>query len=152
MKSVADENADLIAGLSRLYDILIAMRYIFPKDVLSPPHTTETVSDGIFRALGFEAETIELIRLMPFLRSEVAWGWRKDGTELLPRSKIVSYALDRDSDWIGYLRWGDHSMSSDHKLLPPWMLRLTIGQMYTGQYGTDLIYDTRTRTCGFPKE
>ena len=74
----------------------------------------------------------------------MAWGWQKKGTEILPRSQAVSYAIERDSEWIEYLRWGDHVMSLNHQLLQPWMLRLSIGQMYLGQYGTDLIYDTRT--------
>ncbi|CAO2655642.1 Nn.00g044450.m01.CDS01 [Neocucurbitaria sp. VM-36] len=143
MSAVAEKHAPLISGLNKLYDTLTAMRYISTHDVVQPPHTAEAFSNDMFQTLGYESETIELMRLMPALRSEVAWGWQKHGTEILPRSKAVNYFIDRDTDWIEYLRWGDHSMSENHKLLPPWMLRLTIGQMYSGQYGTDLVYDTR---------
>jgi hypothetical protein len=149
MSAIAEKHTDLIGGLSRLYETLTAMLYIFPDDVVQPPHTPETISDDLLEKLGYESEAAELIRLLPFLRGEIAWGWQKDGTEILPRSKAVSYLIDGDSEWIDYLRWGDHFMSSDYKLLPPWMLRLTIGQMYPGHYGTDLIYDTKTRTVDF---
>jgi hypothetical protein len=143
---IAQKHAIFLSGLDKLYDTLLAMRYIFPEDMVKPPHTTEALFNDTYQTLGYEPETVELMRLMPFLRGEVAWGWQKDGVEILPRSKAVSYAIERESEWIDYLRWGDHFMSSDHQLLPPWMLRLSVGQMYPGQYGTDLIYDTRTRT------
>jgi hypothetical protein len=149
MSVIANKHAPLISGLNKLYDTLITMRYISPHDVVQPPHTTEAISDDTFQSIGYDSEIIELMRLIPALRGEIAWGWGKQGTEILPRSKAVNYFMNRDDDRIEYLRWGDCLMSENHKLLPPWMLRLTIGQMQSGQYGTDLIYDTRTRTCYF---
>jgi hypothetical protein len=44
------------------------------------------------------------------------------------------------------LRWGERlHRDADTKLLPPCMLRWTSGSLYSGQYGTDLIYDTNDR-------
>ncbi|KAI8933460.1 hypothetical protein NX059_010074 [Plenodomus lindquistii] len=146
MDPIATKHAHLISGLNQVYATLIAMRYVCPEDMVRPPHTTRAILDDTFQLLGYEDETVQLIRLLPFVRGDVAWGWQRSGTEILPRSQVVSYAIERDSEWTQYLRWGDHTMSPNHQLLPPWMLRLTIGQMYPGQYGTDLIYDTRTRT------
>jgi hypothetical protein len=146
MDDIAQRHMIFLSGLDKLYDTLIAMRYIFPEDMVQPPHTTEAILNDTFQTLGYDTETVQLIRLMPFLRGDVAWGWQKNGTEILPRSKAVSHAIERESEWIDYLRWGDHSMSPDHQLLPPSMLRLSIGQMYPGQYGMDLIYNTTTRT------
>lgn len=85
------------------------------------------------------------MRLLPALHSDAAWGWQEQGTEILPRSKAVNYFVDEHDDWAAYLRWGDFAMGEAHKLLPPWMLKLTIGDMYSSQYGTDLIFDTRDR-------
>jgi hypothetical protein len=146
MDNIAQSHAELLLDLERLYNTLIAMHYISPEDVIKPPHTTEIILDDTFQTLGYESGTVQLIMLMPFLRGEVAWGWQKNGTEILPRSQAVSYAIERETEWFDYLRWGDHTMCPSHQLLPPWMLRLSIGQMYPSQYGTDLIYDTRTRT------
>jgi hypothetical protein len=147
MNTIAEKHASLISGLNELYAILIAMRYISAHDVVQPPHTADAIPDEIFQPLGYEPETIELMRLMPVLRTEVAWGWNQEGTEILPRSKVVNYFVGHDTDWIEYLRWGDNCFSYDTKLLPPWMLRLTLGDMYPGQNGLDLIYNTRTRMC-----
>ena len=145
MEDIAAKHAPLISSLHKLYNTLVAMRYISPSEVLNPPHSTETIPDDTLQPLGYEPETIQLIRLIPFLRGDVAWGFQDKGTEILPRSQAISYAIERDTDWIEYLRWGDEFMSPNHRLLHPWMIRLTIGRMYPGQYGADLIYDTRTR-------
>lgn len=146
MDDISATHATLISSLSKLYDMLLAMRYLSPEEVLRPPHSSESISDDTFQPLGYEPEAIQLMRLIPHLRGHVAWGFQNDGTEILPRSQAISYAIERDTDWIEYLRWGDDTMSSNHKLLHPWMLRLSIGRMYPGQYGVDLIYDIRTRT------
>jgi hypothetical protein len=141
MDAVAAKHESLISGLNKLYSILISMRYITTSDIVQPPHAAEAISDDV-RKLGYEPEIIDLMRLMPALRTEVVWGWNQDGTELMPRSKAVNYFVDHDTDWIDWLRYGDNGFSDNTKLLPPWMLRLTIGDMYSGQNGVDLIYDT----------
>jgi hypothetical protein len=124
------------------------MRYISVSDVIQPPHTAEAISDHTFQELlSYESETVQLMRLLPALRTEVAWGWNQEGVEILPGSKAVNYFINHDTDWIDYLRYGDNGFSANTKLLPPWMLRLTIGDMYSGQNGIDLIYDTKTRMC-----
>ena len=146
MENVSARHATLISSLHNIYNTLIAMRYISPSEVLKPPHSTESIPEATLQPLGYEPETIQLIRLIPLLRGDVAWGFQNDGTEILPRSQGVSYAIERDTEWIEYLRWGDETMSPNHRLLHPWMLRLSIGRMYPGQHGVDLIYDTRTRT------
>jgi hypothetical protein len=146
MDAIAAKHAPLISGLNKLYGILISMRYITQSDIVQPPHTAEAISDDV-RQLGHEPETIDLMRLMPALRTGITWGWNQQGTEILPRSKVVNYFVDHDADWIDWLRYGDNGFSYNTKLLPPWMLRLTIGDMYSGQNGVDLIYDTRRRMC-----
>jgi hypothetical protein len=147
MDAIAVKHAGLVSRLTELYDIFIAMRYVFPGDVIRPPHSSRTIAIDTFRELDFEPEVIDLIKLIPALRSNVVWGWQWFGIELLPRSKAVTYLADcDDSDWINNLRWGDRVHREVDKLLPTWMLRLTSGGVYSGQYGLDLIYDTRDRT------
>jgi hypothetical protein len=104
MDNIAQRHAELLLGLGKLYNTLIAMRYISPEDVIKPPHTTEIILDDTFQTLGYESGTVQLIRLMPFLRGEVAWGWQKNRTEILPRSQAVSYAIERETEWFDYLR------------------------------------------------
>jgi hypothetical protein len=145
MEAIAEKHQSLISGMTELYDTLIAMHYISATDVVRPPHSPQVIARATFQRLGYEPEVIELMRLLPALHSDAAWGWQKRGTEILPRSKVVNYFIDENDDWTPYLRWGDFAMSDNHKLLPPWMLRLTIGDMYSGQYGTDLIFDTQDR-------
>jgi hypothetical protein len=74
------------------------MPYISAHDVVQPPHAAEAISCDIFQQLGYEPETIELMRLMPALRTELAWGWNQEGTEILPRSKVDNYFIDGDND------------------------------------------------------
>lgn len=147
MSLIAEKHDALLSCLQKIYDVLLEMRYISKDDIVQPPQTTNAILDDTLQGLGYESEVIELIKLMPALRGEIAWGYRNDGTELTPRSKAVSYLIDQNSEWTEYLRWGDHVMSPDHKILPAWMLRLTIGNMEPSQYGTDLLYDIRECMC-----
>jgi hypothetical protein len=66
---------------------------------------------------------------------------------MIPQSKAVTYFADfEDSEFLGRKHWGEILWrDNDTKLLPPWMLRLTEGNGYSGQYGTDLIYNTQDR-------
>lgn len=144
MDAIAKKHAGLVAGLTKLFDILIAMRYISPVHVICPPHSAGSIATDTFHTLGFESEVIDLIKIIPALRSDVTWGWQQSGIELLPQSKAVTYFADcGDPDWIEDLRWGDNFHSDNHTLLPPWMLRLTSGYVYSGQYGVDLIYNSQ---------
>jgi len=80
------------------------------------------------------------------MRSEIVEGWQWFGVELTPRSKAVTYFADSgDTDFVEDLRWGERYHDEDTKLLPPHMLRIASGDTYSGQYGTDLIYDTQDR-------
>jgi hypothetical protein len=146
MEQVAAKHKSLIAGLTKLYDILIAMRYVSSSHVVRPPHSSDSIAISQLQALGLESEVIDLIKLLPALRSEVTWGYQNWGTELAPRSKAVTYFPNPDDpDFIDKLRWGDFFTTDDasERLLPPWMLRLTEGGQYG--YGVHMIYNTRDR-------
>jgi hypothetical protein len=147
MESIAEKHASFISRLTKLLDLLVAMRYISSSDVIRPPHSHETIATLIFEKIGLSSEVVELIRLIPALRSDVVQGYQRSGVELIPRSKAVTYLADSDiPDFIEDLRWGERlHRDEDTKLLPPWMLRLTSGDTYSGQYGTDLIYDMHDR-------
>jgi hypothetical protein len=153
MEAIADKHKALISGLTRLYETLVLLRYISPNDVVQPPHSSSLISTATYSTAGYDSEVIELMRLVPALRNEIVWGYQQEGTEILPRSKVVNYFLDSDDlalEWLPYLRWGDFYFSENTKLLEPWMLRLTLGSMYSGQYGTDLIYNTKNRKLRLP--
>jgi hypothetical protein len=147
MESIAEKHAGFISRLTKLLDLLVAMRYISSSDVIRPPHSYETIATSTFEKIGLSSEVVELIRLIPALRSDIVQGYQWSGVELIPRSKAVTYFADSDiPDFIEDLRWGERlHRDEDTKLLPPWMLRLTSGDTYSGQYGTDLTYDTHDR-------
>jgi hypothetical protein len=147
MELIAEKHAGFISRLTRLLDLFIAMRYISASDVIRPPHSSETIATSIFEKIGLSSEVIELIKLIPAIRSEIVDGYNWFGVELLPRSKAVTYFADSQlPDFMEDLRWGERlHRDADTKLLPPCMLRLTSGSLYSGQYGTDLIYDTNDR-------
>jgi hypothetical protein len=147
MELIAEKHAGFISRLTKLLDLFIAMRYISASDVIRPPHSPETIATSIFERIGLDSEVIELIKLIPAMRSEIVDGYNLFGVELLPRSKAVTYFADsRIPDFMEDLRWGERlHQDADTKLLPPYMLRLTSGSLYSGQYGTDLIYDTNDR-------
>ena len=152
MEAIAEKHAGFISRLTRLLDLFVAMRYISPSDIIRPPHSSKTVATSIFEKIGLDSEVIQLIRSIPALRSDIVESWQWFGVELIPRSKAVTYFADSgDTEFVEDLRWGERvKRDEDTKLLPPHMLRLTSGDMYSGQYGTDLIYDTQDRmsiTC-----
>ncbi|CAI6336705.1 unnamed protein product [Periconia digitata] len=154
MDAITQKHASLISGLHEIYALLAAMRYILPSDIVQPPHDANMIQNSTFLDLGYDIDTINVMRAIPALRTEVVWGWQKEGIELLPRSKLVNYFITPEDEWGQFLRWGDWSMmargreegeavDSGHRLLPPWMLKLTIGGMYNGQYGVDLVYNVK---------
>jgi hypothetical protein len=147
MELIAEKHAGFISRLTKLLDLFIAMRYISPSDVIRPPHSSETIATSIFEKIGLNSEVIELIKLIPAMRSEIVDGYNWFGVELLPRSKAVTYFADSEiPDFMEDLRWGERlHRDAETKLLPPCILRLTSGSLYSGQYGTDLIYDTNDR-------
>ena len=66
---------------------------------------------------------------------------------MMPQSRAATYFAEfEDSKFLGRIRWGEKLWRDNAtKLLPSWMLRLTEGNGYSGQYGTDLIYNTQDR-------
>jgi hypothetical protein len=148
MELIAAKHAGFVLRLTKLLDLFIAMRYISASDVIRPPHSSETIATSIFESIGLDSEVIELIKLIPAMRSEIVDGYNSFGVELLPRSKAVTYFVDSENqDFMEDMRWGERlHRDAETKLLPPRMLRLTSGSLYSGQYGTDLIYDTNDRT------
>lgn len=149
MKQIAEKHKALIGGMSKIYDILIAMRYLSAGDVIRPPIDKQSLAFSQLQSLGYESEVLDLVQQLPALRSEVTWGFQEWGVELLPRSKAVTYFPNPSNpDFLDDLRWGDFYKTDDPneiKWLYPWMLKLTdCGQ---SGYGTSLIYNTRDRTA-----
>jgi hypothetical protein len=91
MNAIHQKHESLINGLTKLYDTLIALHYISPIDVLRPRHTNPPIRVAGLQKLGFDAEVISLVQLLPGLSHEVTWGFRDKGIQLLPRSKAVHY-------------------------------------------------------------
>jgi hypothetical protein len=148
MEQIAEKHKALTGGMSKIYDILIAMRYLSAGDVIRPPIDKQSLPFSQLQSLGYESEVLNLVQQLPALRSEVTWGFQDWGVELLPRSKAVTYFADPgDSDFVGDLRWGDYVKTDDPnemKWLHSWMLKLTdCGWDF---YGTMLIYNTQDRT------
>jgi hypothetical protein len=70
--------------MTKLYDTLMAMRYISATDVVQPPHSTQAIATATFQTFGYELEVIELMRSIPALHSDTVWGWQDQGTEIIP--------------------------------------------------------------------
>ncbi|KAJ4361010.1 uncharacterized protein N0V89_001579 [Didymosphaeria variabile] len=148
MEQIAEKHKGLIGGMSKIYDILIAMRYLSASDVIRPPIDNQSLPFSQLRSLGYESEVLGLVQQLPALRSEVVWGFQEWGVELLPRSKVVTYfSHPDDPDFLNDLLWGDFYKTDDPnemKWLHPWMLKLTeCGQ---NGYGTSLIYNIRDQS------
>ncbi|KAG9192649.1 hypothetical protein G6011_11383 [Alternaria panax] len=148
MQLIAEKHAAFISRLTKLLDLFVAMRCVSPSDVIRPPHSSETVATSIFEKIGLDVDVIELIKLIPAMRSDIVEGYQWFGVELIPHSKAVTCFANSDiSGFIEDLRWGErYNRDGDTKPLPPWMLSLTSGSTCSGQYGADLIYDTHDRT------
>jgi hypothetical protein len=140
MDVIFEKHAGFITRLTKLLNLFVAMRYIFPSDVIHPPHSSSTVATNIFHKIGLDPEVIELIKLVPAMRSHIVEGYNLFGVEMAPRSKAVTYFADSSiPDFVEGLRWGERNHRT--KLLPPCMMRLTSGSTYS-----DLLYDTHDRT------
>lgn len=150
MDAIREKHKTLISGLTKLYDTLVAMHYISASDVCRPPHTSPAIDVARLQGLGFDAEVIDLVQLLPGLRHEVTWGYQTQGTQLVPRSKAVNYFAPPSEgaylDLMDDVRNGDFAKWDEAKKLDPWLLRLTDG----GDYGVHLIYDTRNRESNQP--
>jgi hypothetical protein len=151
MEQIAEKHKALIGGMSKIYDTLIAMRYLSTGDVIRPPIDEQSLPFSQLQSLGYESEVLDLVKMLPTLRSEIVWGFQDWGVELLPRSKAVTcFSHPDDSDFVNDLRWGDFYKTDDPtetKWLHPWMLKLTECGQYG--YGTSLIYNVRDRTAPF---
>lgn len=149
MEQIMEKHKGLIAGMSKIYDTLIAMRYFSNGDVIRLPVNEQTLPFSQLQSLGYDSEVLDLIKVLPMLSSEIVWGFQDWGVELLPRSKAVTYFPNPgDPDFLNDLRWGDFYKMDDPnemKWLHPWMLKLTDSGQYG--YGTTLIYNTRDRTA-----
>ena len=87
MEGIAEKHAGFISGLTKLLDLFVAMRYLYPSDIIRPPHSSSTIATSIFEAIGLDAEVIALIKLIPGLRSKIVQAYQWRGVELIPRSK-----------------------------------------------------------------
>jgi hypothetical protein len=105
MELIAEKHAGFISRLTKLLDLFIAMRYISASNVIRPPYSPETIATSIFDRIGLDSEVIELIKVIPAMRSEIVKGYNLFSVELLLRSKAVTYFADsRISDFIEDLR------------------------------------------------
>jgi hypothetical protein len=75
MDAIAEKHVDLILSLTKLFNLLISMRYISPSHVISPPHSLEIIAADTFQKLGFEPEVIELTNFLLILRSDIVRGY-----------------------------------------------------------------------------
>ncbi|CAJ2504006.1 Uu.00g114000.m01.CDS01 [Anthostomella pinea] len=152
MDGILEKHHGLIASVTRLYALLIQMRYLSPADVSYPPHTSPPVSVPLLQTIGFDDEVIELIQVLPAIKPAVTWGWHMKAAQIVPRSIAVSY-LDPsgghvDEGLFDFIRSGgfdnQHYAEANATLLPPWMFRLTVAGNVPP--GLDLIYNVQYRS------
>jgi len=65
MDAIRQKRRSLIKGLTKLYDTLITLHYISPSSVLRPPYTNPPTRVAGLQKLGFDAEAISLVQLLP---------------------------------------------------------------------------------------
>lgn len=165
MEALAEKHRSLIDGLTQLYNLLVALRYVRPHEVLPPPHTSPAIDVTKLASLGFEREVIDLITLLPHLSDDVVQpaGRFQDPILVAPETKPVGYLSD--VEWYEHEAWrGAEEPRRVHRLdeclsggirragyffdegeeeLPPWMFRLTGGVLEHG--GVHFIYNVRDR-------
>jgi hypothetical protein len=125
MDTVREKHKCLINGLTRLFALFIKAHYIAPTDVLYPP---QDVDVGRLQRLGFDAEVIDLVRVLPAIKNEAVWGYNDEGIEMIPRG------------------WADHTDKDAKGVFPPSIIRLT----FPGFYGVNVLYDVHDRTSFSP--
>jgi hypothetical protein len=147
MDTVREKHKCLINGLTRLFALFIKAHYIAPTDVLYPP---QDVDVGRLQRLGFDAEVIDLVQVLPAIKNEAVWGYNDEGIEMIPRAKLVNYLKQSEAamahDMLETLRWADHTDKDAKGVFPPSIIRLT----FPGFYGVNVLYDVHDRTSFSP--
>ncbi|GIJ90568.1 hypothetical protein Asppvi_009525 [Aspergillus pseudoviridinutans] len=142
MDAVREKHKDLINGLTNLFTVFIKAHYITPTDVLHPPQDTDV---GLFQRLRFEPEVIDLVQLLPAIKSEAVWGYNNEGIEIIPHAKLVNYLKQSEAamahDMLETLRWVDYTDKDAQGIFPPSILRLTFPDP------TDLRTETIMEWC-----
>ncbi len=103
---IIQRHSAFVDGMANVYDILLSLRYLTPPGVQKPPHVSpkSAVAAAKLNSLGLEPENVELMRHLPYFRSDCTrtifllglFGLRSDGEEGLIISmipKIVSRTL-----------------------------------------------------------
>ncbi|KAF4230413.1 hypothetical protein CNMCM6457_005989 [Aspergillus fumigatiaffinis] len=143
MDTVREKHKCLINGLTRLFALFIKAHYIAPTDVLYPP---QDVDVGRLQRLGFDAEVIDLVQVLPAIKNEAVWGYNDEGIEMIPRAKLVNYLKQSEAamahDMLETLRWADHTDKDAKGVFPPSIIRLT----FPGFYGVNVLYDVHDQT------
>lgn len=171
MEALAEKHRSLIDGLTQLYKLLVALRYVRPHEVLAPPHTSPAIDVAKLASLGFEREVIDLITLLPHLSDDVVQRGGRFGDPILvaPDTKPVGYFTD--VEWYEFeARRGAEEPRRAHRLddclfggirragyfldeggkeeeLPPWVFRLTGG--VAEHEGVHFIYNVQDRKWYF---
>lgn len=139
----ARTHRELILGLTKLFELLVKMRYISQKHVSYPPHKSPPVDVERLRRLGFDDDAIAAAQVMPQLRHEIVWGWQAEGVELAPNSKALNFlAITGNAHELqDDVREGRFSYLEGAGQLPPWVLRLTNGA--PANFGVHMLLDAR---------
>ncbi|KAH8205524.1 hypothetical protein TruAng_000230 [Truncatella angustata] len=147
MAATKKKHNGLISSLTRLFQLLIRMRYLSADDVPFPPHTSPAIDVPLLQKVGFDEDVIDLMQVLPALQPRVTWGWQMKATQTAPQTILAIY-LNPDpgpgDEVISFIRSGGpdggyYYWATDAQLLPPWMFRLTTCE----NWGVNLLYNAK---------
>lgn len=139
----ARTHQELILGLTKLFDLLVKMRYISSEHVSYLPHKSPPIDVDRLRRLGYDDDAIAAAQVMLQLRNEIVWGWQAEGVELAPNSKALNFlaVTGTGHELQDDIREGSFSYLDGAGQLPPWVLRLTNGA--PANFGVHMLLDAR---------
>ncbi|KAH8592179.1 hypothetical protein B0O99DRAFT_597520 [Bisporella sp. PMI_857] len=117
--AVADRHQDVIDGMTRIYDTLIAMGYLAESNSRRSPHDEVPVAFQQLRSVGFDKDVIELLLHMPYISE--SHGNLLDSYELAPDTLSMSYLSNSMND-LGAIR---DPLETGYNDIAPWDGKIT---------------------------
>jgi hypothetical protein len=126
---------EVVALLTQFFELTVAMGHWPEGCIQHAPHTESPVNVQLAQELGYEQQTIELMKKLPYLKA----GTEHHDTYIVPQSRFADYRKEGDlrQGRRPIVPFGDEHHG--HPFLDPWILPLVI----PGWYGYVILLDSR---------
>ncbi len=134
---IKTEHSAVIDGVTSIYETLKVMKYVSESEIIRPPHASLPVQQLL--SLGLEAETIALLKHIPYLHIEDEFS-----LYMHPYSYLEGAIGFEGLDHARTVLWSeDTPLPHD---LAPWVIRLSYCRPYPATHGRTIIYDLKTKS------